>query len=365
MQDRDILCTSFINQSAWANAQQIALPGDASSRRYIRLIDGEKKALLMDVPQDSDGGECKEEASPEERKSAGYNACARLAGANIKRFTDIANALRANGIHAPEIFDIDTINGFAIIEDLGADVFAQSIRGGVSEALLYEAAIDVLLKIATLDRQQFSDLGLLTYDNIAMEAEVALLTQWYWPHKKGAALASALEDEYQQIWRSILSQIGNPSTLVLRDYHAENLLWMDAATDDNATDNAARGIERVGVIDFQDALIGSPVYDLVSLLEDARRDVPVDLAQRMKKRYFDRVQITSDLVDLDAEYAILGAQRNAKILGIFARLANRDGKLRYLDLVPRVEGHFRRNLDHPILLPVRQFLVKHIPELEL
>ncbi len=157
--------------------------------------------------------------------------------------------------------------------------------------------------------------------------------------------------EYRAAWAPVLAKLPAPSIMALRDYHAENLLWLPARD----------GFKRAGIIDFQDGLVGNPAYDLVSLLEDARRDVAPELADAMIRRYALGAAKLIDFNETDfrRDYAILGAQRNAKILGIFARLINRDGKPRYADFFPRVEGHFRRDLAHPDLAPVAAFFRAH------
>ena len=194
---------------------------------------------------------------------------------------------------------------------------------------------------------------MLDYDALALEAEALLLIEWYWPLKKGAPAAENLCTEYVALWRETLTGLSAPHTFVLRDFHAENLLWLPAR----------EGVKRVGVIDFQDALYGAAAYDLVSLLEDARRDVDPALAESMIAYYLRFGGPQLDAEGFRRDYAILAAQRNAKILGIFARLAKRDNKPRYLDLLPRVEGHFRRDLARPALAPLRAFFAKHLPEI--
>lgn len=348
---------AFLKAAGWEKAEAHALAGDASTRSYERLTLGGRRALLMNAPPAAESAACPVDASPEERRALGYNAMARLAGPNLNAFVAIANALRLTGLSAPEIYAADTEQGFALIEDLGDDLYARIIEKGADETTLYEAAVDALtlLHAAQPAPPQSPQYTMLSYDRTALEAEAGLLIEWCWPHRKNAPAPADIVAAYESAWAGVLEQVSSPSQIVLRDYHAENLLWLPKRD----------GPRRAGIIDFQDGLIGSPAYDLVSLLEDARRDVSLDLAEAMIARYIaDRK--AQDGFDEDAfhrDYAVLAAQRNAKILGIFARLVKRDGKPRYLDFIPRVEAHFRRDLARPALAPVRAFFAEHFPDL--
>jgi aminoglycoside/choline kinase family phosphotransferase len=307
----------------------------------------------MNAPPAAESAACPPDASPDERRKLGYNAMARLAGPNLNAFVAVAGTARAAGLSAPGIIAADASTGFAIIEDLGDDLYARAIPGGAPEVELYETAIDALLELraAAPAAPKIAGYQMLAYDETAMEAEVMLVPDWYWPHLKGAPADEAVRADYIAAWAPVLQQLSPPSTIVLRDYHAENLLWLPDR----------RGFQRAGIIDFQDGLFGNPAYDLVSLLEDARRDVSASLAHSMIQRYVNGASARTAF-DEDAfrrDYAILGAQRNAKILGIFARLIHRDGKRRYAEFFPRVEAHFRNDLAHPDLAPVAEFFRTH------
>lgn len=343
----------FAAAAGWAHSTAAPVAGDASSRSYERLLLGDRRAILMNAPPSAETAPCPPEASPEERRRLGYNAMARLAGPNLNAFVIVADTLRRAGLSAPEILAADPASGFALIEDLGDDLYVRAIARGAPEQELYAAAIDALLALrrAAPPAPKSPGYQMLDYDAVALAAETDLVLDWYWPHIKGIVVTDEIREEYRKAWQAVLEQLSPPSVIVLRDYHAENLLWLPDRT----------GHARAGVIDFQDGLFGNPAYDLVSLLEDARRDVPDDLAQEMISRYsagasafagFDRSQFLRD-------YAILGAQRNAKILGIFARLINRDRKPKYAEFFPRVEAHFSRNLAHDELSPIRSFFRDH------
>ncbi len=346
----------FLAAAGWAGAAITPLAGDASSRSYFRVAGKAGRALLMSAPPHAETPSCPPSASPAERSSLGYNASARLAGPNLNAFVAIADALRAAGLSAPQVFATDPGAGLALIEDLGDDLFAVVVDD-CNERALYENAIDALLHLhgAAPEPPRCAGYEMLSYDHLALMTEAELLIDWYWPLKKDAPAPESVREEFRTVFDALLSGLSEPSAIVLRDYHAENLLWLPER----------EGAARVGVIDFQDGLVGSTAYDLVSLLEDARRDVDEELAQAMVDRYAsaaqDRAAFDHDHF-LD-EYAILAVQRNAKILGIFARLAERDGKRRYLDLLPRVEGHFRRDLARPAAKDVHGFFKAHFPEL--
>ncbi len=346
----------FLSEAGWAGADARPLAGDASTRRYLRVSRNGNDAVLMIAPPGAESAPCPPEASVAERQQLGYNATARLAGPNLNAFIAIGNALRAADLSAPEIYAVDAQLGLALIEDLGDSLFARVVDT-VDETEIYSAAVDVLaaMRAQPPARPATSNYTMLDYDNAALLAETELLVDWYWPLTKGGLAPDDLKAEYLGIFSSLLKKISPPHSLVLRDFHAENLLWLPDRKD----------VKRVGLIDFQDGLFGAAAYDLVSLLEDARRDVEPGLAAAMVDHYCEAAAKSGGF-DRDAfsqDYSILAAQRNAKILGIFARLAKRDNKPRYLDLLPRVEAHFRSDLKRPGLEPLHRFFATHLPEL--
>jgi aminoglycoside/choline kinase family phosphotransferase len=337
----------FLNTAGWGEARVEPFPGDASTRSYFRLSNGSRRAILMDAPGGAEAPACPPDADPQVRAKLGYNALARLAGPDTAAFASIAGALSARGFSAPRIFEADLDTGFLILEDLGDDLFARVIPARAHEGSLYAAAIDAL---AAIFRSSFeaepSAFGkswrIQAYDDTALRAETHLFLDWYAP-ERGQAPSDAARADWDRAWGEVfvLLQAHAPG-LVLRDYHAENLIWLPDRTAEAS----------VGLLDFQDALFGHPAYDLVSLIEDARRDVPRDLAEPLTRRFFERAQL-QDREAFDAAAAVLAAQRNAKILGIFVRLARRDAKPKYLGLLPRVAAHFVRDIGHPALAPVR------------
>jgi hypothetical protein len=349
----------FLHGAGWGEATLSPLPGDASTRRYIRLHRGGESAMLMDQPQNAEAPQSPPNATPEQRRALGYNAVARLAGADCARFVAVADFLRSHGLSAPGVHAADVKNGFVLIEDLGDDLYANVLSNGHAseEPALYGAAIDAL---ATLHNESApATLGngkpLHAYDETALLAETDLMTEWFIPLALGRNASEDEREEHRALWSEALRPVlAAPSVFVHRDYHAQNLFWLPERD----------GEARVGMIDFQDAVAGTTSYDLISLLEDARRDVPPDLAEAMTQRYIAARQKTDGAFDGDAyraQAAVMAAQRNAKIAGIFARLYKRDGKPRYLSYLPRVWGYLEHDLAHPALTPLKLWYNRKIP----
>ncbi|HEX5079004.1 MAG TPA: phosphotransferase [Geminicoccaceae bacterium] len=300
---------AFLQRHGFGEASRTALAGDASARRYERLS-GPAPAILMLCPPQIPVGP----------------------------FLSVATWLHRRRMSAPKVLAADAESGRVLLEDLGDDLFSRVLAQGGDERRLYEAAVDVLVALQSPPPPD----GLPAYDEAWLLREAMLLPEWYAP--------DAPADDYRAIWQELLprARVGADG-FVYVDYHADNLLWLPERA----------GHARIGLLDFQDARIGPPAYDLVSLLEDARRDVPPDLAQAMIARY---LAARPDLEEepFRAAYALLGAQRNSKILGLFSRLSRRDGKPAYLALLPRVAGHLRRDLAHPLLAPLRAWCDRHL-----
>jgi len=349
---------AFLASAGWGAAERHPLPGDASTRRYIRLrLDG-RTAMLMDQPQGAEAPVAGPNATAQERLALGYNALARLAGADCARFVAAADYLRKRGLAAPEVYAADAADGFLLLEDLGDDLYTDVLDSGANEHTLYEAAIDALVRLHAepAPAALAGNKPLFAYDETAQVAEVDLLTEWFVPAALGRAADASEIEEHRTLWRAALKALdGDTAVFVHRDYHAQNLLWRRGRS----------GLGRVGVIDFQDALAGSPAYDLISLLEDARRDVPPELALAMIRRYLEQARVDGAPVDPErfrAVAALLAAQRNAKIIGIFARLAKRDKKPRYLAHLPRVWRYMEHDLQHPKLAALKLWYDRTIPK---
>ena len=315
---------AFLAAAGWAGATRAPLAGDASARRYQRLDRGGTGAILMIVPPES--------------------------GLRIEPFLAVDAWLRASGFSAPEVYAADPAAGLALIEDLGDGLLARlCATDPAREPALYAAAVDVLAAI----QRRPPPSGAWTpppYDRAFLLRETALVPEWYLPAATGRAPAPALVAEYAALCEAALAPVAEVRAApVLRDYHAENLLWLP--------DRA--GPARLGLLDFQDMLLGHPAYDLVSLLEDARRDVPAALRDSLTERYLALTGAEREPFLLAA--ATLSAQRNLKILGLFTRLCRRDGKPRYLAHLPRVWSHLARDLAHPGLEPLAAFVARHVP----
>jgi aminoglycoside/choline kinase family phosphotransferase len=349
--------TAFLSDSGWGAAEHQPLPGDASTRHYIRLHLGACTAMLMDQPDAAEAPAAPPDATPQDRRALGYNALARLAGTDCARFVAASRYLRGRGLAAPEIYAADTAQGFLLLEDLGIALYTDILADGGDERALYEGAIDGLVRLHAdpAPAMLAPDKPLFAYDETALIAEVDLLTEWFFPAALGHPADSSAIAEHRALWREVLEGIaGGTRVFVHRDYHAQNLLWRGDRS----------GLARTGMIDFQDALAGSPAYDLVSLLEDARRDVAPELAGAMTDRYIARSRAHGAILDrehLRAEAALLAAQRNAKIIGIFARLAKRDGKPHYLAHLPRVWRYMEQDLSHPGLRRLKHWYDRNIP----
>ncbi len=355
--EREEARRDFLARTGWADAAVAPLAGDASTRRYFRLTraDG-STAMLMDQPQQAETPSAPASATPAERQALGYNAVARLAGADCARFVAASEYLRAQGLSAPHVLAADTGRGFVLLEDLGDALYADVLAGGAEEHLLYGAAVDALARLHREPAPKALAAGkdLHSYDETALLAETDLMTEWFLPLALGRSARPEEVEEHRAAWRNLLAPVAASDVFVHRDYHAQNLFWLPGR----------EGIARVGVIDFQDAVAGTRGYDLVSLVEDARRDVSPELAAAMTKRYLAAIRSEGHAIDtqaFEAGAAVIAAQRNAKIAGIFARLAVRDGKRRYLGYLPRVWGYLERDLAHPALAPLRTWYDEAIP----
>jgi aminoglycoside/choline kinase family phosphotransferase len=253
------------------------------------------------------------------------------------------------GFSAPRILAEDLPEGFLLLEDFGDGTFTRLLAEGAAERPLYELAIDVLVELHRRYTARRGDVP--PYDAERLLTEASLLVDWYLPALSGRPLDPNLRAEYLDLWRGLLPVARRmPETLVLRDYHVDNLMRLDGRA----------GTAACGLLDFQDAVLGPVTYDLVSLLEDARRDVPEALQAAMKERYLAAFPAL-DRAAFEASYAVMGAQRNCKIVGIFTRLCVRDGKPVYLRHIPRVWRLLEQDLRHPALAPVAAWLERHVP----
>lgn len=268
---------------------------------------------------------------------------------DVRPWLSIARHLRRLGFSTPEIIAADESAGLLVIEDFGNDTFNRLIRNGTPEEPLYALAIDLLVSLHRHAGATAIDVP--SYDDDRFVDEALLLTDWYLPAVHGMPITDDRRATYIEAWRSVLPSARQvPTTLVLRDYHVDNLMLL----------RDRDGIAACGLLDFQDALIGPISYDIVSLLEDARRDVDPAMAARLRDRYSREMPMVAR-EQLDLSCAILGAQRHAKVIGIFTRLSARDGKPIYLTHISRVWRLLERSLEHPALEPVKAWVDAFIP----
>jgi N-acetylmuramate 1-kinase len=340
-------------QDTWSRASVTYLQGDASTRGYARLsLDGGRTALLMDAPRQPDG--------PPIRDGKPYSQIAHLAEDMVRAFAALAEPLRAAGLSAPEVLAEDFENGLLLVEDLGDRVFSAEVARGAPQNALWQAAVDALVALQRSEAPQHLSLRggghtLQAYDRAALQIEIELLIDWYWPALHGAPVPDSARSEFLSLWSTVFDRLERQAPgWVLRDFHSPNLIWLPERD----------GIRRVGVLDFQDAQRGPPAYDLVSLLQDARVDVSEALEKALFARYCEAVrshQPHFDEAEFTFAYNALGAQRSTKILGIFVRLAHRDGKQQYLAHLPRIWGYLQRNLRQVTLAPLAAWYDKHFP----
>jgi N-acetylmuramate 1-kinase len=345
---RSLLIRSFLDTYGWAGAQRRHFTGDASARAYETVhLPGRDSAILMNAPRMPDG--------PPVHDGLPYSRVAHLAE-SITPFAAIDRALRDAGFAAPLIEAAALDDGLLLIEDLGRDGVIDKAGHPIAER--YCAAAQLLAdlhgvpwpKRCAVAPGVFHDVP--DYSRRAMLVEAELFTRWYWPERLGAPPSAAVEAEWRAAWNAVLDAMPDDEpTLVLRDYHSPNLIWRPAET----------GNDRIGIIDFQDAVMGPAAYDVASLARDARVDIAPGLeaavvdaycARRAANGPFDRTRFL-------AGFAVMAAQRNAKILGIFHRLNRRDGKPAYLKHLPRIERYFARSLREPVMRPVAAMLSAH------
>jgi tRNA threonylcarbamoyl adenosine modification protein YjeE len=348
--ERLAIIRQFLAGEGLGDAPREHVQGDASTRSYERLTHEGRKFVLMNAPRRPDG--------PPVRGGLPYSAIAHLAE-NVQPFVAMSRGLRDRGLSAPHVYAANLADGLLLLEDLGSEaVVAGDPPAPIEER--YAAAVDVLAALHaqtlpdTLSIAPGLDHHLPLYDIDAFLIEAELLLDWYIPHR-GGTLTDAARSDFTALWREALkAAYDKPPTWVLRDYHSPNLLWLPDR----------EGIARVGVLDFQDAMLGPAPYDLVSLLQDARVDVPDQMEITLLGRYVkarlaaDKDFRTNPFVQL---YVTLGAQRATKILGIFARLDRRDGKPQYLRHLPRIWRYLRRSLIHPALDDLKAWYDTNVP----
>jgi tRNA threonylcarbamoyl adenosine modification protein YjeE len=341
----------FLSAAGYIDAERRYMTGDASTRSYARLVRAGTSEILMNYPARVDRQLIYDGKS--------YLEAVHLAD-EIKPFVAIGHALHARGLSAPAIHHVNLEDGFLISEDLGDEGV---IEGDPPRPIVerYEAATDVLVALhrqalpATLPVAGSSPYAIPAFDVAAMLIEVSLLLDWYLPDR-GVAVTPTMRDEFFALWRAILTPVlETPETWVIRDFHSPNLIWRAER----------RGIAKVGLIDFQDAVLGPAAYDVASLAQDARLDIAEQVEIALLSRYVQGRRGHDpkfDAARFAATYAVMSAQRNTRLLGVFSRLNRRDGKPHYLRHQPRIFTYLSRSLAHPAMESARAWYAAHLPK---
>ncbi|CAN7225620.1 tRNA (adenosine(37)-N6)-threonylcarbamoyltransferase complex ATPase subunit type 1 TsaE [Phyllobacterium sp. LjRoot231] len=345
---RSLAIRNFLAKSGFPNAERRYLLGDASARGYETIATAEGHPfILMNSPYNPGG--------PILRDGKTYMQIAHLSQ-SVAAFVALDKLLSSKGFKVPEIYFEDLANGFLILENLGSEGVLDADGAPIAER--YEATVRLLAQLHQQSWPQDIDVAkgyshhIHDFDRDAMMIEVELLSDWYVPRVSGTALGSAQKAQYVAAWNKVFSQLNSSEkSLLLRDVHSPNILWRENET----------GINRVGLIDFQDAMIGPSAYDVASLIFDARVTIAPELQDHLLSAYIEERHSGNALFDeagFRTAFAIMAAQRNAKILGIFVRLDERDGKPFYLKHLPRIQAYFNRVIGHPALAPVKDWCEK-------
>ncbi len=361
---RTLAIREFLIRQGYPNAARKMLSGDASTRSYETIHDSKSAPLiLMNAPKTPDG--------PPIRDGLPYSRIAHLAE-SVTPFVGIDLALIEAGFYAPKIHAQDLDQGLLLIEDLGRETILDNQGKPIAERYQASGAlladfhqVDWIKNISVgnhiLDKGKSSKSVLVVervlheipdYSRRALLIETELFTDWYWPELRGSPAPESAKAEWREAWNAVLDSLADTEqSLVLRDYHSPNIIWRGDKS----------GTDRIGLIDFQDAVFGPSAYDVASLARDARVDISPELEAAIVAAYVTRrIALGNfDRAGFDAAFAIMSAQRNAKILGIFHRLNRRDGKPVYLKHVPRVEEYFARSLTEPSMAPVADMLKRH------
>jgi N-acetylmuramate 1-kinase len=340
----------FLDKAGWGEAARTPLNADASTRRYERLRRKTETAMLMDAPP-LESQPCPPGADEDERIRLGWNAVSRLAASRVEAFAAVAGHLANLGLSAPNLLDYDIARGLALLEDLGDDLFAEVIRRGGDEIALYTAAGETL---AAVHRERppvvlpyrGGEWPVLAYDHLALSANLDLFIEWMPQRDLDMRISEQTRLRWERVRENLIGMTEDyPRAVILRDTHAENLLWLP---------------QREG-LDFQDAVVGWGEWDMSMLLHDARRDVSSGAREAASRAYLDGMGATR--AAYDERLAVLGAMNVMRIMGIFARLVTRDKKPRYDDFQPRLRGLLNDTLSHPALSEARDFVTAVAPHL--
>ena len=323
--ERTNLMHSFLQKNHLDEKPFKWITGDASFRRYARIGEGNDTVILMDSP-------------PSDVPPFG----------KTEEFVIIDKILVNAGLSAPKIYDVDLDNGFMILEDLGDDSYAEMLAKGADEYSLYKAAVDALIEIAKIKDVQ----NVAPYDTEVIHYGAGLFTDWFMPAVLGKGTDESVRQEYFDIIDALFDSIKQaPSGLMLADYHIRNLMYL----------HDREGFKSCGLLDFQDGTVGPIAYDLMSLLEDARRDVPSQLQKELLQYYLDKMHFENNDLFMKS-YHITAIKRHLRVIGIFARLKIRDGKNEYWEHIPRVWRLLETHLDLPYTQDLKNWLDRNVPD---
>jgi aminoglycoside/choline kinase family phosphotransferase len=327
MIERSNLIDSFLAKVGWGGATRYPLAEDASFRRYERIQKDGKISVLMDAPPPNE---------------------------DIRPFIKITNYLLSIGYSAPKIMAQDIKSGFLLLEDLGDATYTNALAAGCDETELYQSATNVLIDLHSRGLDASAPSRISNYNTQRLITEAALFIDWYFTGILKYNLSNSIKTEFLIIWEKLINEISlDDKTLVLRDFHADNLMWLPNRS----------GLQKCGLLDYQDAVIGSPAYDLMSLLEDARRDLKPGLSNQILEYYYEAIP-DLNISKFKSNYVILAAQRHCKVIGIFSRLSLRDHKHDYLDHLPRCWKMLEQACLAPELMLLKGWLDKYVPVAE-
>lgn len=342
----------FLAHAGWAGTVLNWLGQDASTRRYARLDTGTKTALLMDAPR-VEAAPCPPNADEAMRNQMGWNAQSRLAASRVDAFVAVGEHLRARGFSAPEIYAHDAEAGLALLEDFGTGLeFARLIeRGAEDEISLYAAAGALLAELHTEPApEKLADWPILDYDALALRVNADLFPEWLPQLDDRMQTGDRMQAQWLAARDELIAQaMSFPREFILRDFHAENLLWLPDRT----------GHARIGLLDFQDAINGWDGWTMAMLVQDARRTVSAQAREAAIAAYI--AKTGKDRGEFEARLAVLGTLNALRITGLFARLPIRDGKQRYLDFMPRQQWLLAQNLAHPACAAMADFVRTYAP----
>ena len=351
---------AFLAGNGLAGAERIDMGGDASTRRYERVIVNGKSFILMDAPLSRDaidGNLWTPDMDETQRRAVGHDAMRWRAGSRIDAFVCINGWLEENGFSVPHVHAFDVQAGLALLEDMGDGQYWTLLEkgGATDETAMYEAATDALIRLDQLTppsvlRYETASWQLMPFDRLVIMTEAEMFPEWYIERHCGQKLSAEAMADYQAAWDGIAQILQTRADrLVTRDYQSPNLMWLPER----------EGLRRAGILDHQDALLSHPAFNLMFLLNDPRRDVPEAIQQSMLKRYFAAVSVDRD--DFMTHFALHQVLQAFRIAGIFCRLNYRDGKPGYMVHVPRMERYIRKGLAHPACAQLKEWLDRYLP----